>query len=85
MSKALWQKSSASAYFAEFQQYLTILVWKDQAPIIDRAMDGLKSNLKDKVACIGDCQMSLAGLIALLSPLIIAYMRGTKKGNKKSL
>ena len=67
--KALQKTSLASAYFAEFQQYLAILGWKDQDPIFDRAIDSLKSNLKDEVACIGDQPTSLARLIAFVVPL----------------
>ena len=33
--KALHQTSSAASYFAKFQQYLAILGWKDQDPIIN--------------------------------------------------
>ena len=67
--KALWQTLLASAYFTQFQQYLAILGWKDQDPIIDRDMDGLKSNLKDNVVCIRDQPTSVAGLIAFVVPL----------------
>ena len=67
--KALCQTSSAAAYFAKFQQYLAILGWEDPDPIIDQAIDGLKSHLKDKVACISDRPASLAGWIALVVPL----------------
>ena len=67
--KALRQVSSASAYFAEFQQYLAVLGWKDQDPIVDRAIEGLKSHLKDEVARKGDRPTSLAELIAFVVPL----------------
>ena len=66
---SLCQTSSAAAYFAEFQQYLAILGWKDPDPIIDQAINGPKLHLKDKVARIGDRPASLAGLIALVVPL----------------
>lgn len=48
--KALRQTTSASAYFAELQQYLAILNYKDQDPIVDNAIDGLKPFLKDELA-----------------------------------
>jgi len=47
--KALRQVGPASSYFAEFQQYIAILGWKDQDPIVDRAIHGLKPYLKDEV------------------------------------
>lgn len=42
--KALVQTGSASAYFAEFQQYIAVLGWRDQDPIVYQAIDGLKGN-----------------------------------------
>ena len=47
--KALRQTTSAAAYFAELQQYLAIN-YKDQDPIVDNAIDGLKPFLKDELA-----------------------------------
>jgi hypothetical protein len=60
---------SASAYFAEFQQYIAILGWRDQDPIIDKAIEGLKSNLKDELARQGFKPMTLADLISFIVPL----------------
>jgi hypothetical protein len=60
---------SASAYFAEFQQYIAILGWKDPDPIIDKAMEGLKPNLKDEIARQGFKPTTLADLISLIVPL----------------
>ena len=48
--KSLCQTGPASAYFSELQQYLAILGYKDQDPIVDHAIDGLKSWLKDELA-----------------------------------
>jgi hypothetical protein len=67
--KNLRQTTSASAYFAEFQQYIAILGWKDQDPIIDKAIDGLKSYLKDEVARSGHRPNTLSDLIAFIIPL----------------
>jgi hypothetical protein len=67
--KNLRQITSASAYFAEFQQYIAILGWKDQDPIIDKAIDGLKSYLKDEVARSGHRPNTLSDLIAFIIPL----------------
>ena len=67
--KNLRQTTSASAYFAEFQQYISILGWVDQDPIIDKAIDGLKSYLKDEVARSGHRPDTLSELIAFIIPL----------------
>ena len=67
--KALRQVGPASAYFAEFQQYIAILGWMDQDPIIDRALDGLKPYLKDEVARAGFEPATLTELIAFIVPL----------------
>jgi hypothetical protein len=67
--KALRQLGPASTYFAEFQQYVAILGWKDQDPIIDKAIEGLKSNLKDEVARQGFAPKTLDELIMFIVPL----------------
>ena len=67
--KSLRQVGPASSYFAEFQQYLAILGWKDQDPIVDRAIDGLKPYLKDEVARNGFQPHSLSELINFIVPL----------------
>jgi hypothetical protein len=67
--KALKQTGLASAYFAEFQQYVAILGWQDQEPIVDRAVDGLKPHLKDELARIGHVPQTLANLIGFIIPL----------------
>jgi hypothetical protein len=67
--KNLRQTTSASAYFAEFQQYIAILGWVDQDPIIDKALDGLKSYLKDEVARSGHRPNTLSDLISFIIPL----------------
>jgi len=67
--KALRQIGPASSYFAEFQQYIAILGWKDQDPIVDRAIDGLKPYLKDEVAKTGLQPRSLSDLISFIVPL----------------
>ena len=67
--KALRQTGPASSYFAEFQQYISILGWKDQDPIVDRAIDGLKPYLKDEVARTGLQPHSLTDLISFIVPL----------------
>ena len=67
--KSLRQVGPASSYFAEFQQYISILGWKDQDPIVDRAIDGLKPYLKDEVARTGLQPRSLTDLISFIVPL----------------
>lgn len=67
--KALRQMGPASTYFAEFQQYVAILGWKDQDPIIDKAIEGLKPNLKDEVARQGFVPKTLDELIMFIVPL----------------
>jgi len=67
--KALRQVGPASSYFAEFQQYIAIPGWKDQDPIVDRAIDGLKPYLKDEVARTGLQPRSLSDLISFIVPL----------------
>jgi hypothetical protein len=67
--KALRQIGPASSYFAEFQQYIAIPGWKDQDPIVDRAIDGLKPYLKDEVARTGLQPRSLSDLISFIVPL----------------
>jgi hypothetical protein len=67
--KNLRQTTSASAYFAEFQQYIAILGWVDQDPIIDKALDGLKPYLKDEVARSGHRPNTLSELITFIIPL----------------
>lgn len=67
--KALRQVGPASTYFAEFQQYIAILGWKDQDPIIDKAVEGLKPTLKDEVARQGIVPKTLDELIMFIVPL----------------
>lgn len=67
--KSLRQVGPASSYFAEFQQYIAILGWKDQDPIVDRAIDGLRPYLKDEVARTGLQPRSLSDLISFIVPL----------------
>lgn len=67
--KALRQTGSASAYFSELQQYVAILGWLDQEPIVDRAIEGLKPSLKDELAREKDRPATLAELIKYVVPL----------------
>ena len=67
--KLLRQTSSASAYFSEFQQYIAILGWIDQDPIIDKAVEGLKPSLKDELARHGRRPDTLTELIEFVIPL----------------
>ena len=67
--KALRQTNSASAYFSEFQQYIAILGWIDQDPIVDKAIDGLKPTLKDELAQSGRRPGTLTELIDFIIPL----------------
>jgi hypothetical protein len=67
--KSLRQTGPASAYFAEFQQYIAILGWVYQDPIVDKAISGLKSNLKDELARNGARPETLAELIQYVIPL----------------
>lgn len=67
--KALRQAGAASSYFAEFQQYVAILGWKDQDPIIDKAIEGLKPSLKDELARQGFVPKTLSELITFIIPL----------------
>jgi hypothetical protein len=67
--KVLRQTNSASAYFAEFQQYIAILGWIDQDPIVDKAIDGLKPMLKDELARSGRRPDTLTELIDFIIPL----------------
>ena len=59
---SLVQKGSASAYFAEFQQYAAILGWPD-APLLSIAIRGLKDEIKDQLAMIGERPKTMANLI----------------------
>jgi hypothetical protein len=67
--KALRQNGPASSYFAELQQYIAVLGWVDQDPIIDRAIDGLKPYLKDEIARAGHRPQTLVELVAFVVPL----------------
>ena len=67
--KSLRQTTSASAYFAEFQQYIAVLQWVDGDMIVDRAIDGLKPNLKDEIARTGSNFVSLGDLMRFIIPL----------------
>ena len=67
--KALRQTGPASAYFAEFQQYIAVLGWVDQDPIVDKAISGLKANLQDELARSGPRPETLAELIQFVIPL----------------
>ena len=67
--KSLRQTTSASAYFAEFQQYIAVLQWADGDMIVDRAIDGLKPNLKDEIARTGSNFVNLGDLMRFIIPL----------------
>lgn len=60
--QTLSQKGSASAYFADFQQYSAVLGW-DDAPLVSMAIRGLKDELRDQLVLIGDRPKTLSELI----------------------
>ena len=66
---ALRQTASASPYFAEFNQYIAILGWKDQEPIVDKAVEGLSSSIKDELARARRNFDNLSELINFVIPL----------------
>jgi hypothetical protein len=64
------QKGSASAYFSELRQYLAILGWSENSePVVDKAIEGLKSSLKDELARKEDRPTSLSDLVSFIVPL----------------
>jgi hypothetical protein len=67
--RALTQRGSASAYFAEFQQYIAVLGWKDDEPIVDKAIEGLKPYLKDELARHSERPATLVDLMRFIIPL----------------
>lgn len=67
--RSLVQKGSASAYFAEFQQHIAILGWKDDEPIVDKAIEGLKPLLKDELARHSSRPETLVELMRFIIPL----------------
>lgn len=67
--KGVRQNGSASAYFAELQQYIAVLGWKEQEQIVDRAIDGLKPHLKDEIARSNVLPKTLSDLISFVIPL----------------
>jgi hypothetical protein len=48
---------------------VAILGWKDQDPIIDKAIEGLKPNLKDEIARQRLVPKTLSELITFIIPL----------------
>ena len=66
---SLRQTSSASAYFAEFNQCVAILGWKEQGPLIDKAKRGLNATMKDEIARERAKFTSVEELINFVIPL----------------
>jgi hypothetical protein len=48
---------------------VAILGWKDQDPIIDKAIEGMKQSLKDEIARQGYVSNTLADLIRFIVSL----------------
>ena len=68
--RSLTQDGSASTYFSKFRQYLGILGWSaNNAAVVDRAIDGLRSHLKDELARHGQEFNSVGELSAYIIPL----------------
>ena len=65
----LKQTSNASAYFAKFRELIAILGWKDQEPIVFRAIDGLTPSLKDEIARSGREFETFDDLVRYIVPL----------------
>ena len=67
--KGLHQTGSAAEYFAKFREIMSILGWTDPEPIVDRAIEGLSSELKDELARSNLEFLSLDSLVKFIVPL----------------
>ena len=67
--KGLCQTGSAAEYFAKFREIMSILGWTDPEPIVDRAVEGLSSELKDELARSNLEFLSLDSLVKFIVPL----------------
>ena len=67
--RGLVQTGAASDYFAEFNHHAAVLGWKDEEPIIEQAMYGLKDHLKDEIARSGKDFTTLSDLMDFIIPL----------------
>ena len=67
--KGLHQTGSAAKYFAKFREIMSILGWTDPEPIVDRAIEGLSSELKDELARSNLEFSSLDSLVKFIVPL----------------
>jgi hypothetical protein len=48
--RSLVQKGSAAEYFSRFREYIAVLGWREEIQIVDRAIQGLKPEIKDEIA-----------------------------------
>lgn len=67
--KELKQTGTASEYFARMRELIAVLGWRDQEPIVDKAIDGLSSTMKDELARHGREFESFDELIRFIVPL----------------
>ena len=67
--EALRQTGSASEYFSEFRRHLAVVNFTDDYHIVDLAIKGLKSDLKDEVARLPELPRNLQTLAAYIVPL----------------
>ena len=65
----LKQTGPASAYFAEFQQYIAIAGWGSGPVVVHMAIQGLKSHLQDELARIAIRPQTIGELIQFIVPL----------------
>jgi hypothetical protein len=67
--KALKQTGNASEYFSKFRELMATVGWTDPYAIVDKAIDGLSSEMKDEIARSGLEFHNLSELTRFIVPL----------------
>lgn len=67
--KSLKQTGNAADYFAKVREYVAVLGWPQNGPVVDKVIDGLSSDLKDEMARSGKEFDTLEQLTRFIIPL----------------
>jgi len=67
--KELVQTGTAADYFAKVREYVAILEWPHNGPVVDRVLEGLSSELKDDLAHVNQDFESIEELQKFVIPL----------------
>lgn len=67
--RELRQTGTAAEYFVKVRELIAVLGWKDEEPILDRAIGGLNDELQDEIARSGKDFEKFTDLVKFIVPL----------------